>query len=78
MTQRPCEKCLEPSPVRLQHASEGSYVTYYRCGRCWHVFHVPNEDLDGPRTDVTRPVERGVETVTDEEPCLAGRMAARP
>lgn len=51
----PCLHCQRPALRLLKHASAGAHVQYYRCEECWHVFHVPNAEPDGPRTDVTRP-----------------------
>jgi len=51
----PCLHCQRASLRLLPHSSAGAHVHYYRCEECGHVFHVPHDAPNGPRTDVTAP-----------------------
>ncbi len=47
----PCPKCEQPGTY-LRVLSQSSYVDYYRCDDCEHVWTVP-KDKGEPTTDVT-------------------------
>jgi hypothetical protein len=58
MPVRPCPKCGEQTPRLLQGASSYSWVNYYWCGRCKHVWNIPKDTPDGPIQHVTPPPEK--------------------
>lgn len=49
MPERPCPNCPAKALRFLPGASDStSYVNYYRCDACGHVFTVSKADPDGP------------------------------
>jgi hypothetical protein len=52
MPHRLCSQCQRPGRL-LEAASQGAWVTYYRCDACGHVWSQDKMDLDAPPRDVT-------------------------
>jgi len=53
MPTRPCPDCRATAPRFLPGSSAYSWVNYYRCDACGHVFSIDVNDPNGPCRDVT-------------------------